>query len=275
MIPPAPDIHIFQIYYSAATREALDPGYIPLDNLKNERSDWREYWPIRNYLLGRPLVKSDYYGFFSPAFRAKTGLSSSAVIDFVRDQGGAPDIVLFSPFYDQIAFFLNQWEQGAMTHRSSFAFEQGISLIAPEFGMYDTVSSSRDSVFCNYFVAKAAFWLEWLERCERLFHCAERADSPLGRALASDVAYPSQLTPSKVFVIERVASALLATQPHWVAKAYDPMLLPFSNAPISSLRAELVALDALKIAFQAEPRQYYKKSFFELRASFAKLQRQQ
>lgn len=269
---PAPGIHIFQIYYSDATRQSLDPGFLPLDNMKNERPDWREYWPIRNYLLNHPLIEGDYYGFLSPAFGAKTRLSSTAVGDFVRMQAGRADVVLFSPFFDQSAFFLNQWEQGAMTHHASPVFEESLALIAPEFAMYDTVTSSRDSVFCNYFVAKSAFWIEWFRRCERIFDCAERGDSALGRALSQEVHYVSNSTPSKVFIVERVACALLATQRHWSATAYDPTLLPLSHSPISSLGPELVALDALKIAFQLEPHQKYKKAFFQLRARFAEKQ---
>ena len=39
--------------------------------------------------------------------------------------------------------------------------------------------------------------------------------SALGLALSEDIDYKSQKTPTKVFIIERVASALFATQPHW------------------------------------------------------------
>ena len=52
--PPAvTDARIHQIYYSEQTRAELDPGFLPLDNSANERPDWREYWPIRRFLLGR------------------------------------------------------------------------------------------------------------------------------------------------------------------------------------------------------------------------------
>jgi hypothetical protein len=272
-IVPIMTAHIFQIYYSTETRNLLDPGFLPLDNSKNQRPDWREYWPIRNFFLENSLVDGDYYGFLSPAFKAKTGLSSAALFDFVHAQGGEPDVVLFSPYYDQIAFFLNQWEQGGMTHRNQSVFEQSLELVAPDFNMYDTACSAQNSVFCNYFVAKSRFWTAWFERCERVFRCAERADSALGLALSEDIDYKSQRTPTKVFIIERVASALIATQPHWRVKAYNPMLLPFSHSSVSTLGEELVALDALKIAFAVEPHQQYKKAFFQLRARFAEMQR--
>jgi hypothetical protein len=180
-----------------------------------------------------------------------------------------PDVLLFSPYYDQIAFFLNQWEQGTMSHKNPSVFEASLAVVAPEFGLHSTVCSARNSVFCNYFVARSDFWLAWLERCERLFDCAERGESPLGRSLREDVDYKSVMTPAKVFIIERVASALLATQPRWIAKAYNPMLLPFSQSPVSGLGAALAALDALKIAYQVEPLPQYLRAFFDLRARFS------
>jgi hypothetical protein len=274
MNSPQSGLRIFQIYYSAQTRELLDEAYIPLDNLSNERPDWREYWPIRTYFLKNPPVARDYYGFLSPSFNAKTGLSAQTVLDFVHAHLGTADVLLFSPFFDQIAFFLNQCEQGTGAHKTSAAaFEQSLASIAPGFSMTDTVGCSRNTVFCNYFIASGAFWSEWLGRCEIIFDCAERGDTPLGRALAAPIDYNSLATPMKAFIIERAASALLATQSRWTVKAYNPMLLPFSRSPISALGPQLAALDALKIAYLSERHEQYKLSFFKLRAQLVELAR--
>jgi hypothetical protein len=83
------------------------------------------------------------------------------------------------------------------------------------------------------------------------------------------VHYGPQTAPAKVFVIERVVSAVLATQAHWRVNAYNSMLLPLSGSAISALKLELCALDALKIAYQTEPREPYLEAFFQLRARFA------
>jgi hypothetical protein len=264
------DLHLFQIYYSAATQQLLEAPYTPLDNSSNERPDWREYWPIRRCLREHPLRDEDYYGFLSPAFRAKTRLDPRAVLDFIATHGDDADVLLFSPFFDQIAFFLNCWEQGALAHAHARGlFEDSLALVVPEFRLYETVGCSRNTVYCNYFVARGAFWREWLERCERLFASAERGETALGRALAAPLDYKSQTAPAKTFVVERVASALLATQERWRVRAYDPMQLPFSSSPISALGPELAALDALKLAYLAEGRDQYLDAFFRLRAQFA------
>jgi hypothetical protein len=265
-----PAVQIFQIHYSTATRQMLEAPYTPLDNSSNERPDWREYWPIRRHFRDHPPGDEDYYGFLSPSFRAKTRLSPQVVHDFVAAHRGRADVLLFSPFFDQIAFFLNCWEQGALAHGHARAlFEESAALAVPQFRLYETVGCSLNTVYCNYFVARGRFWRAWLESCERIFASAERADTALGRALAAPLDYKSQSAPAKVFVVERVASALLATQAHWRVQAYDPMLLPCSSSPISALGAELAALDALKVAYLAVGREQYLQAFFRLRAQFA------
>jgi len=263
-----PGIHLFQIYYSDATYERRDPDFLPLDNRRNERPDWREYWPIRRFLQNNQLIEEDYYGFFSPSLYTKTRLTANTIAEFIRKQEGA-DVILFSPYYDQMAFFLNQWEHGTAAHREfSSIFEDSLAVVAPEFEIHGTVSSSLDSVFCNYFVAKPSFWKEWRNRCERIFERAEAADSALGRALSVNLSYHVP-APAKVFIIERVASALLATQSGWAVNAYNPMLLPLGNPAFGALGAELAALDSLKIAYQKQPHTQFKHAFFKLRDRFA------
>jgi hypothetical protein len=267
---PGSNLHLFQIYYSAATRQMLEAPYTPLDNSSNERPDWREYWPIRRHFADHEPQDGDLYGFFSPMFRTKTRLDPQAVLDFVATHGDAADVMLFSPFFDQIAFFLNCWEQGATVHPGAGAlFEDSLRLVAPEFRLYETVGCSRNTVYCNYFIARGAFWREWLDRCERLFASAERGENTLGRALCAPLDYNSQAAPAKVFVMERIAPALLATQVRWRVQAYNPMLLPFSRAPLNAFGPVLAALDALKIAYLAEGRRQYLDAFFRMRAQVA------
>ena len=64
------NIFAYQIYYNEQTKLLVDSEFIPLDNSKNERSDWREYWPIRNVLKTVEFGDHDYVGFFSPKFTA-------------------------------------------------------------------------------------------------------------------------------------------------------------------------------------------------------------
>ena len=49
------DVKLYQIVYSQKTLEGMSPGYAALDNIDSPKNDWREYWPIRNFLLNTAL----------------------------------------------------------------------------------------------------------------------------------------------------------------------------------------------------------------------------
>ncbi len=105
-VPADPTVQIYQIYYSEATRRSNDPGFLPLDNMENPRPDWREYWPMRQFLGTTVLDENSYYGFFSPKFFEKTHLDANTVIHAIQSHRGEADVFLFSPFFDQGAVYL-------------------------------------------------------------------------------------------------------------------------------------------------------------------------
>lgn len=263
-----PEPKLYQIYYSDPSRAQLDPGFLPLDNSANERPDWREYWPIRRFLQEHGhLDPQAYYGFFSPRFREKTGLDASAVRKLIEQQGDAADLIAFSPYFDQIAFPLNVMEQALGSHGECLdALRQCAALIAPGFAIGQSVTTSVNTIFCNYFVAKPAFWSAWLQQCERIFQLAEDALTPLGMELNRAVAHGAGMAPLKVFVIERVATLLLWSR-HWSVKSCDPARLPLSPSPLANLLsvADLSILDALKIAYECSGFERFLSLYAQLR----------
>lgn len=260
------DIHLHQICYSPQTLAALEPGFAPLDNLANPRPDWREYWPIREFLLHSSMHEDGWYGFFSPKFRTKTGLAAQSVRQFVAEQPQDTDVVLFSPFFDQIAFPLNIFEQGAMQHPDTLGtFRECALAIAPDAAFDALVMDSTNTVFCNFLVARPRFWREWVAKCEVLFGIAEAGAAGLGSRLNGPTAHDGDGVPLKVFVIERIASLILATDKRWKSVAYNAMSLPWSQSPLTQFRLEMAFLDALKIAYNSRGHPQYLESFHRLR----------
>jgi hypothetical protein len=257
------DIQIYQIYYDEESRSALDPEFLPLDNSANERPDWREYHPIRRFLLGRDLKREAYYGFLSPKFSAKTGLTAAEVKRFVTAHHGA-DAMLFCPFFDQSAFFLNVFQQGEHHHR-------GLSNVAQAFvrsarldvDVHALVNDSTNTVFANFFVARATFWKEWLRLGELLYAQAEEPRSSLVAAAQYIHAPGVQF---KVFLVERLASLLLSTTPSFRAVAYDPTSLPWAMPSMSRFVRQARVCDALKIAFRATGRPALLDEYFAVRS---------
>ena len=254
-------IQIHQIFYSAETRRQLDPGFMPLDNLKNERPDWREYWPIRRFLLENPPQGDGFIGFFSPRFREKTGLSADDVTAYVSQLPNDTDVVLFSPFFDQIAAYWNVFEHGMNHHPGMFeTFKLTSEALVPGVMLETLATDSRNTVFSNFFVARAPFWKDWLAKNEILFAIAEDGASRLAKRLNANVDYRNGHVQAKVFVMERVATLMLVTNPAWQAHVHDPLLRPIDGL-FEPFRLELVCLDALKIASTTRDASEYRAAY--------------
>jgi len=260
--------NVYQIFYSRETQEALDPGFIPLDNT-GQRPDWCEYWPIRNFLLNQPLNEAEFYGFLSPNFNSKTGLDSKQVLDFAASMDASADVVAFSPFFDQAVLYRNMFEHGLFYHPNAlYAFSAGIERLVPGLCLNTLITDSSNTIFCNYFLAKPKFWRHWLEKAEEIFILAEQNDTPLGRALNAGTLHRFVRSyHTKVFFIERLASLLLATEKHWQAHFYDPTGLPMLKTNEQAL-PELMAMDAIKQEARKSGRMEMMESYARMRASF-------
>ena len=267
-----PDVRLFQIGYSDATVAALEPGYELLDNRPNPRPDWYEYWPIRRYLLDNPLDDATFYGFFSPKFGMKTSLTHAQVQAFVRESAARADVVLFSPQPDMGAFFLNVFEQGETFDPGLIAaYEAFLAHAGRAVPLRALVMDSRQTVFSNYFVARPAFWREWLALNEAMFAvCEDPGEHPLKAALTAATSYPGPGgagAQRKVFLMERAASLLLATQP-WRSVAHNPFGMGWSVSRFREHPTEAYISDALKIAWRDQRYPQYLQAFATIRERF-------
>ncbi len=261
-------VRILQIFYDERSRAALDPAFEPLDNSAHARRDWYEYWPIRRFLDEVPLEGSTYYGFLSPRFREKTGLSGAEVRQFVAASAGA-DVITFSPYPETSVFDLNVFHQGERCHPGLMAAAVGFfHAIGQSANLPQIVMDASNSVFCNYFVARPAFWRAWravLDQCVRL---ADDASSPLHRLLREPTWHDGIHGPQmKVFVMERVASLMLSTQGRWATINYAPFRLPAQRAEWAGVWPQLVALDALKRSYRQSADASFLEAFHALRVA--------
>jgi hypothetical protein len=261
--------HLHLIAYNEATRASIPPGWRVLDNQANPRPDWFEYGPIRNFLLNEPLDETAFYGFFSPKFPAKTALDHSQVQAFVQQHAATADVLLFSPQPDMGAFFLNVFEQGETFDPGLIdaygAFLQHIGRPAP---LRQLVMDTRQVVFSNYFVARPAFWREWLRLNEALYAVCEGQATPLQQALTLKTSYPGpggDGVQRKVFLQERAASLILATQPHWRVVPHDPFGMGWSLSRLREFPHDAFASDALKRAWRDTGWPHYLQAFAALR----------
>lgn len=214
----AEGIVIHQIFYNEETRAKLDPAFIPLDNSANLRPDWFEFWVILNYLRTHELREDCYYGFLSPSFGLKFSRPGDVVVQFARAHRSKSEVLLFTHGWDQICYFVNQFEQCEYWHpgtmRASRAFFDTIGVNIGEI-----VSHTVNSTFSNYIVAKPRFWRAWLQLAEKFWDYCETKNEELGSAIIPYGRGPVR-TYAKAFIQERIASVVLH-QEKFAASALD------------------------------------------------------
>ena len=199
---------LHQIYYSPESYKVLDPGFIALDNSQG-RQDWMEYWPIRQYFLNTPVDEDELVGFFSPRFFEKTGMTAADVKAHINANPGQ-DVYLFNPYFHLASWHQNLFVQASRTHQGiGQVFNEVLALLDIHTDVDQSVMSSMDTVYCNYFVAKLDFWKKWLMVSEFIYQLAEENSHAIGRTLRDDTNYHRGQMPLKIFVIERVASYLI------------------------------------------------------------------
>jgi hypothetical protein len=259
------NVALFQIAWSDAVLQQIAPGYGVLDNRLDARHDWREYWPVRTFLLGAALDENTLYGFFSPKFASKTGLSHQAVVDFIAAAPADTDVFTFSPQADMGSFFLSVFEQNELFDPGFIAASEAfLSAIGRPMSLAGMVMDSRQIVFSNFFVATPAFWRAWLALNEQLFAICEGPDSPEKAMLTHGTTYPGAVE-RKVFLMERIASLLLTIEPAWRVKAYDTFQCAWSASKLGEQKLDAVISDALKIAMREQGYAEYTAAFSAIR----------
>jgi hypothetical protein len=256
-------MHIYQILNHYTSRQELDPDFGVLDNSANERPDWFEYWPIRRFLLNEELDENAFYGFLSPKFKLKTGLSSAAVREFILAADAATEVILVSPSIHNSAYYLNVFEHGDAEHPGLKRVAQRLleRLDLPS-DLDSLVSDSRNTVHSNYFIAKPRFWRAWLAINEKMFAIAETPGDPLGEALRAPTRYRGGFdVQMKIFVMERVATWLLTCDRSFASRARDPFV---ARSRIYKLPVAIMC-DALKIAYATQGRTQYRDVFLLVR----------
>lgn len=266
------NVQIYQIVYSEKTKSQRDKGFIALDNTSSHRPDWYEYWPIRNFLINNFVEEDTYLGFLSPSFYIKTGLTSKEVFEFIG-RHCQKDVIIFSPHINQAAFYLNVFEHGDAVHRlSPPGMVETMQLFLDRYGiniaMDRLVMDSTNTIFCNYFVAKPRFWRVWLELCENIWDIAESGHGDISKKINSLIPHTTDHVQMKVFLIERIASLILATTEEFSVASYNPFALARSYQGTTRFNDRVIGLDALKCAFRLTGNWEYINRFETVRRKF-------
>lgn len=273
-------LHIHQIYYDAASQAMLDPGFIPLDNSTDTRPDWYEFWAIRKYLLTHELQEDHWYGFLSPKFANKTGLSSRQVLDFL-ELADAQDasVGLALCYFEQIALYWNCFEQGDRIHPGlTETTEQWLHEYGFDPNIRRIVNHTGNFTYCNYVMAKKNYWKEWLKLAEALLTTTDGKASILKTRINAQTRHAGKdrSVPMKVFIQERFPSIILNDSNFKIVtteSSKNHNLSPSQNVEQHYIHACLTTLNWLKIWYGTTKDTKYSDEFFRLREIFLKFQK--
>lgn len=280
--PPKAIAVILHLVESTVAAESagkpLDDGFVSFAAASCEDLEWREFVPLQNYLTTHKLEKEAFYGFLPADCPVETGLGAQALLDLVRATGGRSDVVLFAPHPDRRCIFASTLEETeyfvpGFVDSAALAYRPLLGATHPSAVVMD----SRQAVSGNYFVAKPKFWRAWLAAAETIFALAKNRDSEPGRRINRLVRIGDRPSPVavKVLLLERLASLLLATQAGWKVSVHSGFDSPLSTrgivgglwaVPVEV--ADLIALDALKLAYRERGRDEYLATFLAARRKF-------
>jgi hypothetical protein len=166
---------------------------------------------------------------------------------------------LFSPSIQNSSVHWNVFAHGESEHPGLLAIAEAFfARIGRPSDLHELVTDSRNIVNSNYFLAKPRFWREWLVLTEALFAIAEDEADALGAQLRAATSYRgAHAVPMKIFIVERLATWLLASEPRYTALVRDPFA---AGARLYKLPVAIVC-DALKIAYATQGRGQYRDMF--------------
>ena len=257
---------VYQIYYNNETQKKILPGFIPLDNTKNLRPDWFEFWVILNFLRNNVLDDDAWYGFLSPNFYEKTGFNSDLVLKAIENYGDLADVALFSPHWDQLAYFLNPFEQGEVWHPGLMAASQDfIDTYQLEINLKTLVSDTSSSLFSNYIIAKKEFWVHWRKIADQFF---EYVENDLKHQATTSYGSLQNQFPMKTFIQERLATLILSTETFNVLSPDQSLSVPICTTLFPDdvkTRRLLQTCDLMKIKYREKKDNKYLEMYWKIR----------
>ena len=261
--------YIYQIFFDSESEKNLDRGFNALDNTENARPDWYEFWVIKKFLEKNALKENSWYGFLSPKFFSKTGLKSENVYEILDSFGDQGDVILLGVSgWDQLSYFQNPFEQGNIWHPGLLDSSQKFfDQIDMGIDLSQLVSTTKDSVFSNYLIAKKPYWDQWVNLASLFFDAVENNAMPELRAQTS-YGSKTNLAPLKTFIQERFPSIILSNNQFKVLSADHSESAPIFTRLFNDdfeTRSQLKKCDLLKQKYRLTNDRLFLNEYYKVR----------
>ena len=198
-------LNCYMITYDRKTQKSIETGFKKLDNTAGPPI-LREIYPITKFLAENTIPEFTWIGFFSPKFREKTKLNHTFIQTLTNEAADDIDVCLFSSDWAGAAAHQNVWVQGEYHHPGLLEISQELADSAGySVDLKQAFLGLDKAVFSNFFVAKSAFWKEWL-RVTSLYLQRIVSSKTL---FAETTSYRGGRLAIHPFIIERIPSMIL------------------------------------------------------------------
>lgn len=262
--------YIFQICDNQFSANAVSMRFLPLDVSKSERSDWGEFFAIRDLIKNISMTDNSFYGFLSSNFNLELNIHPNELINLIDDLSSDVDALVLSNFDSYTPFFRNQFMQA---DRQYSGLLRALNLFLNQTGstidLAESVTTIRTSCYSNNIIAKPAYWREWLSLSQSLFNFVE------GQSIHKD--FFAQListkygsVPLKVLLLRIISTLVLnmsnyrTVSPEKIARftefeaAHQKILIDLENlkedfirsGDLRKLHSHEVAVNSIVLAYQ-------------------------
>jgi hypothetical protein len=228
------NLNIHQIYFQENQKEKLLTGSLPYFNKSdNTRQLFETEVILALFLKETKLIADEIYGVLSWRFTDKTKLSLEGIKSFV-DANPSKDVFLMNPFPELTYVYDNPWIQGEFVHPGLLDLAQKIFDLSPyNVSLRSIHLASNRQVYCNYFLAKGSFWIEYIQFLNTLVETIEK-NSKVNQAIKKQTSYNYEAS-FLPFFLERLLPTYLFLNPSIETVSY-----PYSDSFLLNRYLEVI-----------------------------------
>lgn len=263
---------IFQICDHQFTEKAVSPRFLPLDITKSERSDWEEFFTIRDLIKNISMTNDSYYAFLSPNFNNEFDIHPNELIDLIDNLPSEAEALVLSNFDSYSPIFRNQFIQADQQQSGLLrALNLFLNRAGSTIDLAASVTTIKTSCYSNNIIAKPAYWREWLSLSESLFTFVEGV-SKNDDFFEQSISTKYGAVPLKVLMLRIMSTLVLSMSdyrtvvPEKIARfdgvdaAFQKIMIDLENFKAdfvksgdpSLLEAYEIAINSMAVAFEAE-----------------------
>lgn len=205
-------VNLYQAFYADEHRKHLSSVVkaVNISGILNNKT--REYELFKKIYKNHEN-KKDAWGLISWKFDLKNVIKVEEFYQFASEQIGAgADCVFINPMIGNEAIFKNVWEQGLLAHKEMKKIVDYFQLRYGE--KINGVMGSENFAFCNYFIAKPAFWEKYFDFIDKEMsdlYLMAQVDNELVKSVDGAAHYSRDADVSmNPFIIERLFSLFVS-----------------------------------------------------------------